>query len=134
MGPVVPAMFRTSQIRSYRAWDIIQIRVTKTPGRFIMWVAMDEEFVSVPLRIPRQFYVNFKSAPSNSTFLPTYAADAVTRVLPRSQPCLYLYKITVAEDVYLKSESHFANLLNNPNVDGVYETQVSYFVDNARWN
>ncbi len=132
VGPIVPAMFRTSHMRSYRAWDIVQIRTTKTPGRFIMWVAMDDEFVSVPLRIPRQFYVNFKSAPSNSTFLPTYAADAVTRVLPRNQPCLHLYKITVAEDVYLKSESHFADLLNNPNVDGIYETQVGSSVLNVR--
>ncbi|KAF8331488.1 uncharacterized protein EI90DRAFT_3145642 [Cantharellus anzutake] len=122
----VPSMFHTSLTRSYRAWDIVQIRVTNTPGRFTMWVAMDDEFVSVPLRIPRQFYINFKVAPSDFTFQSSYTAEAVTRSLPRSQPCLHLYRITVAEDVYLRSESHFANLLNHPNVDGVYETQVNW--------
>ena len=36
-----------------------------------------------------------------------------------------LYKITVREDVYHETREHFVDLMNDPNVDGVYEQQVS---------
>ncbi|KAF9508498.1 hypothetical protein BS47DRAFT_1350248 [Hydnum rufescens UP504] len=121
----LPAMFRGAKVKTYRTWEVIQIRPTTTPGRYMLWICLDSEFVAVPLRVPRQFYLNLKVAPVESTFLPSYSAEPVVRSLPRGHPCLNLFKLTVPEDVYQSSESHFANLTSNPNVDGVYETQVS---------
>lgn len=121
----VPSMFRAAvQTRTYRTWEIIQIRPTSTAGRFMLWICLDSEFISVPLRVPREFYLNLKEPPKEGTFLPTYKSQSVVRTLPRGHPCLNLFKLSVAEDVYMSSESHFAHLTNNPNVDGVYEQQV----------
>ncbi|KAF8531014.1 hypothetical protein JB92DRAFT_3092572 [Gautieria morchelliformis] len=50
------------------------------------------------------------------------------RTLPRGHPCLNLYKITTSEDLFLREESHFINMVNNPNVDGVYELKLSLLI------
>ena len=43
-------------------------------------------------------------------------------------PCGNLYKASMKEDTYLQGREHFIDLTNDPNVDGVYETQVSFFL------
>ncbi|EJT99609.1 DNA/RNA polymerase [Dacryopinax primogenitus] len=121
---IVPAMFRGTQVREARSWDIFQIRPTDKPGRFIMWLHTDTEFMPIPLRVPRQFYVNYKEMPETGTFLPSYLAENLTRTLPHDQPCLNLFRITVPESLYLEEESHFTGLIANVNVDGVYEMQI----------
>ncbi|KAG8992881.1 DNA polymerase epsilon catalytic subunit, partial [Tulasnella sp. 427] len=120
----VPAMFRGVKVRTTTSWDVVQIRPTNTPGRFIMWTYTDGAFTSVSLRIPREFYINLKIEPPADTFAPDYSVESVVRTLPRGHPILNLYKVVVPERMFLGSESHFADLLNHPNVDGVYELQV----------
>ncbi|KAG8951372.1 DNA polymerase epsilon catalytic subunit [Tulasnella sp. 424] len=120
----VPAMFRGVKVRTTTSWDVVQIRPTNTPGRFIMWTYIDGAFTSVSLRIPREFYLNLKTEPSPDTFAPDYSVESVVRTLPRGHPALHLYKVVVPERMFLGSESHFADLLNHPNVDGVYELQI----------
>ncbi|KAF8586771.1 DUF1744-domain-containing protein [Ramaria rubella] len=125
---VVPAMFRGVKVRTYHSWDIVQIRPGRGPGRFIMWLAVDAELTPVTLRVPREFYLNLKSIPSEDVFDPNYIHESLIRTLPRNHPCLNLFKITASEDLYLQEESHFINLVNNPNVDGVYELKVPLVV------
>ncbi|KAG9043537.1 DNA polymerase epsilon catalytic subunit [Tulasnella sp. UAMH 9824] len=120
----VPAMFRGVKVRTTTSWDVVQIRPTNTPGRFIMWTYTDGAFTSVTVRIPREFYLNLKTEPPADTFAPDYSVESVVRTLPRGHPALHLYKVVVPERMFLGSESHFADLLNHPNVDGVYELQV----------
>ena len=121
---LVPAMFRGVKVRTSQSWDIVQIRPGRGPGRFTLWLAVDSELVPVTLRIPRDFYLNLKSKPHQSTFDAAYSHEPLVRTLPRGHPCLNLYKITTSEDFYTHAESHFINLVNNPNVDGVYELKV----------
>ncbi|KAJ7630434.1 hypothetical protein FB45DRAFT_915491 [Roridomyces roridus] len=124
----VPEMFKNVKVRTNRRWDILQIRPSKTLGRFILWLSIDSDIVSVPLRIPRQFYLNLRN-PKEDLFLSQYYTwEKVTRNLPRGLPSTNLYKIVVREDVYQEIQEHFIDLTNDPNVDGVFEQQVPLHV------
>ena len=120
----VPTMFRGMRARTHRKWDVVQIRPSKIPGRFILWLSVDSELISIPLRIPREFYVHLKQ-PKEGLFRPEYyGCEKVARNLPRDRPCHNLYKISVREDVYRDIQEHFIDLMNDSAVDGVFEQQV----------
>ncbi|KAF7310481.1 DNA polymerase epsilon catalytic subunit [Mycena chlorophos] len=124
-GPVVvPEMFKNVKVRTNRRWDVIQVRPSKTPGRYLLWMAVDSDIVSVPLRIPREFYINMRMPKEELFRSELYAWEKVTRTLPRDLASANLYKITVREDIYQHNPEHFIDLTNDPNVDGVYELQV----------
>jgi DNA polymerase epsilon subunit 1 len=119
-------MFKGTRIRSNHRLDIVQIRQSKTPGRFILWLSIDSELVSVPLRISREFYIHLKKPTADTLFRTDYySCTKVTRNLPRDAPSTNLYKIVVREDIYQEIQEHFIDITNDPNVDGVYELQVS---------
>lgn len=121
----VTSMFRQrTQGLSSLAWEVISVSPTARPGMFNLWLSIDGAFQKLKLRVPRQFYLNLRAQPEKGTFLPQYQTESLVRTLPRNHPCQHLYRITVDEDLYVEGESHFSNLINNPNVDGVYELQV----------
>ncbi|WWD09045.1 DNA polymerase epsilon catalytic subunit A [Kwoniella europaea PYCC6329] len=125
----VSSMLRTKSINlASRQWDIIQIASTNRPGEFRLWLAIDGTFQSVRLRIPREFYLNFKTLPVDGTFSDRYEATSVARVLPRGQAARHLFKLLVDEALFVEGESHFSSMINNPNVDGAYELQVPLVV------
>jgi DNA polymerase epsilon subunit 1 len=127
-GNVVPAMFRGVKVKPVaRDWDIVQIRQGRGIGRFIMWICIEESLTPIPLRIPREFYINFKTLPEDAVFQDSYIHELVTKILPHNRPCGHLIKIIVPEFLYREEESHFMNLTDNPNVDTVYERKVSKF-------
>jgi DNA polymerase epsilon subunit 1 len=126
---VVPAMFKNTKVRTNRRWDILQIRPSKTLGRYILWLLVDSDIISLPLRIPREFYINLRT-PKEEMFLSQYYTwEKVTRHLPRDLTSANLYKIVVREEVYQEIQEHFIDLTNDPNVDGVFELQVCAFTD-----
>ncbi|KAL1407078.1 DNA polymerase epsilon catalytic subunit [Vanrija albida] len=121
----VSSMIRTQSVNlASRQWDVLQIASTSRPGEFRLWLAIDGTFQSVRLRVPREFYLNFKKKPGLETFSTRYDVAPVTRVLPRGQASLNLYRLMVDEALYVDGESHFSSLINNPNVDGAFELQV----------
>ncbi|THH04963.1 hypothetical protein EW145_g5144 [Phellinidium pouzarii] len=126
-GPAVPAMFRGSKVLITRHWDIVQIRPISR-GRFTMWLCVNSDLVPVTLRIPREFYLNFKTLPKKDEFEEHYTRERVIRTLPRDRQCLNLYKYSMPEDTFLQGENYFTNEINNPNVDGAYELQVPLVV------
>lgn len=107
-------------------WEVVQISPSNRPGVFNLWLSIDNVFQKVKLRVKRQFYLNLRAMSSKRPFLPEYKAEAIVRTLPRNHPCHNLFRITVDEDKFIEGESHFSNLINNPNVDGVYELQVRH--------
>ncbi|KAG1874953.1 hypothetical protein F4604DRAFT_1763232 [Suillus subluteus] len=122
---IVPSMFKGARVRTTQRWDIVQIRPSKIPGRFTLWVSVDAQLVPVPLRIPREFFLHLKTPPHDGLFQPEYyASEKVVRHLPRDILCSNLYRISVKEDVYQEIQEHFMDLMNDPNVDGVFERQV----------
>lgn len=121
----VSSMMRSKAVDlGSRQWDVVQIASSHRPGEYIMWLAVDGTFQSVKLRIPREFYLNFKTLPTSGTFAPEYETVAVARTLPRGQPARHLFRVQVDEGMFVEAESHFASLINNPDVDGAFELQV----------
>ncbi|PPQ88162.1 hypothetical protein CVT25_005127 [Psilocybe cyanescens] len=121
---VVPSMFKSTRAQTNHRWDIVQIRESKIPGRFILWLSVDSELISVPLRISREFYIHLKKPIEGLFRTEFYSCTKVTKNLPRDSPCTNLYKIVVREEVYQEIQEHFIDITNDPNVDGVYELQV----------
>ncbi|PCH37205.1 DUF1744-domain-containing protein [Wolfiporia cocos MD-104 SS10] len=125
---VMPSMFkniRSNGVRASSRWDIVQIRPTRAPGRFAMWLNVGGDLVSIPLRIPREFYVHLRAPAKPGQFQKDmYLCEKVVRSLPRDRPCANLYKITVREELYVEGQEHFIDLTNDPNIDGVFELQV----------
>ncbi|KAI0087222.1 hypothetical protein BDY19DRAFT_956849 [Irpex rosettiformis] len=124
----VPDIFRgtagTTRVGSSR-WDIVQIRPTKKPGTFNLWISADTRLVSIPLRIPREFYIHLRAPPKGDRFkTDMYKCEKVVKNLPRDKPCVNLYKFTVREELYLEGQDHFIDLTNDPIVDGVFELQI----------
>ena len=123
---IVPSMFKGARILTTQRWDIVQIRPSKIPGRFTMWVSVDSQLTPVPLRIPRHFYLHLKTKPKDDLFRTEYyQCEKVVKHLPRDIPCKHFYQITVKEDVYHTIQEHFTDLMNDPNVEGIFERQVS---------
>ena len=122
----VPSMFRgVTKSKSTSRWDIVQLRPTRSPGRYDLWLSVDAELFSIPLRIPREFYLHLRVDLPNGLFRSDlYEWEKVTRSLPRNLPCANLYKIKTREDVYQENQEHFVDLTNHPNVDGIFELQV----------
>ena len=123
----VPSMFRgVTKNKAMSRWDIVQLRPTRSPGRYDLWLSVDGELISIPLRIPREFYLHLRVDSPDSLFrADLYGWAKVTRSLPRNMPCTNLYKITTREDVYQDNQEHFVDLTNHPNVDGIFELQVT---------
>ncbi|MCO5602895.1 hypothetical protein L7F22_057034 [Adiantum nelumboides] len=115
---------RRSRTLATAVWDVVQICPSSRAGEYRLWILMDKQLQSLKMRVPRIFYVNFKSLPRSGTFQDGYKVENLIRSLPRGTPCRHLYKVTVAEEAYLEQESHFSAMLNHPNVEGVYEMQV----------
>ncbi|EPQ51216.1 DUF1744-domain-containing protein [Gloeophyllum trabeum ATCC 11539] len=127
---VVPAMFRGGRVRTVHRWDIVQLRPSKVPGRYTLWLSIDSELVAIPLRVPREFYIHFRSPPKQDKFqVDQYFCEQVVKHLPRGQPCVNLYKISVREDIYQDGHDHFVDLTIDPNVDSVFELQTCVMDD-----
>lgn len=126
----ISSMLRTqTSTMNSKQWDVIQIASTNRPGEFKLWLAIDGTFQSVRLRVPREFYLNFKKDPDPQLLATDrYEAVEVVRTLPRGQPARHLYKLSVDEVLFMEGESHFSALINNPNVDGAFELQVPLVV------
>ena len=122
----VPSMFRgVTKSKSTSRWDIVQLRPTRSPGRYDLWLSVDAELFSIPLRIPREFYLHLRvDLPDGLFRSDLYEWEKVTRSLPRNLPGTNLYKIIAREDVYQENQEHFVDLTNHPNVDGIFELQV----------
>lgn len=127
-GKISSMMHNRTLNMGSRQWDIVHIASTTRPGEFKLWLAIDGTFQSVRLRVPREFYLDFKSLPSPGTLSDRYESTSVTRVLPRGQTARNLFRLSVDETLFVEGESHFASLINNPNVDGAYELQVPLLV------
>jgi DNA polymerase epsilon subunit 1 len=101
-------------------WQILQIAPGRRPGEFTAWIVAGDKMLSVPLTVPRRFYLNKRT--------PVDDADAVgtrvSRTLPHARPSFNLLQIEVPEDYFHVSARTLATHLSDPDVEGVYETRV----------
>jgi DNA polymerase epsilon subunit 1 len=70
------------------------------------------------LTVPRRFYVNMREPD------PSKQHKRVTRVLPRSHPCLHLYEFNMTETEYQLRQRELTAKLSHTDIEGVYELQL----------
>ncbi|KAI5747720.1 hypothetical protein M8J77_017786 [Diaphorina citri] len=104
-------------------WQILQLAETSEPGTLRCWVLVGSELHNVRVVVPKVFYVNH--------ITPRPAADDTSlytkcvKVLPRARPPLHLYQFTVSESLYKQHSQALLADLASPDVEGIYETQVT---------
>ncbi|XP_023014693.2 DNA polymerase epsilon catalytic subunit 1 [Leptinotarsa decemlineata] len=103
-------------------WQVIQIAPTNTPGEFRLWALVMSELHLIKLIVPRIFYANLRT--------PKVAEEGAlfkkcNRMLPRSRPVHNLYLYSVPEEVFQEHGKKVFLDQTDPNVEGVYETQVT---------
>ncbi|XP_022817983.1 DNA polymerase epsilon catalytic subunit A [Spodoptera litura] len=103
-------------------WQIIQVVETAEPGLFKVWALVGTELHQIKLTVPRIFYVNQRV--SRATDSGQYWRKC-NRILPRAHPVLHLYQYTVPENVYREHQEKLTSELCAPEIEGIYETQMS---------
>jgi DNA polymerase epsilon subunit 1 len=105
---------RQSVVASRESWQIIHI-VQDAPSTFMAWALVGgSNLQRLRIQIPRVVYVN------SFDEQPALADCKVRRVLPRSRPCLNLYREVLPE----KREAELQMMMSDPAVEGVYEAQT----------
>ncbi|KAI9020780.1 hypothetical protein CLU79DRAFT_216823 [Phycomyces nitens] len=107
-------------------WEIVQIVETDLPGEFKMWIFAQQQMHCVKLSIPRTFYLNSREEEPTEVFRQNPSCDMTrcVRTLPRSRPCLNLFRITMSEAKFQEEQKKFSSIFNDPSTEGVYETQM----------
>ncbi|XP_017892120.1 DNA polymerase epsilon catalytic subunit A [Ceratina calcarata] len=106
-------------------WQIIQISATNEPGLYRLWVLVDTEFHQLRLAIPRIFYVNTRKVKADPEPGKKVTWKKSLKVLPRSRPVYNLYQYSVPEAQYQIYSQELLEDLSKPEIEGIYETQMS---------
>ena len=96
-------------------WQIIQIAETGSPGLYKIWALVGADLHCIKLVVPRQFYVNQKTAKEgvSGNFW-----RKVQKTLPRSHPVFNLYEYSVPEDVFIQHQAQLMADLSTPDIEG----------------
>ncbi|XP_060805157.1 DNA polymerase epsilon catalytic subunit 1 [Amyelois transitella] len=103
-------------------WQIIQVSETSEPGLFRLWALVGSELHQIKLTVPRIFYVNQRVC------RPTDSGQywrKCNRILPRAHPVHNLYQYSVPEQLYREHQEELMGELSTPEIEGIYETQMS---------
>ncbi|CAH2045106.1 unnamed protein product, partial [Iphiclides podalirius] len=103
-------------------WQIIQAAETSEPGLFRLWALAGGELHQVRLRVERVFYVNQRVARRDERG-PHWRR--CVRLLPRARPAPHLYRYSVPERLYRDHHEELMGELSAPEIEGIYETQMS---------
>ncbi|CAL7943087.1 unnamed protein product [Xylocopa violacea] len=106
-------------------WQIIQISPTNEPGLYRLWVLVDTDFHQLRLVIPRIFYVNTRKPKPDPEPGKKVSWKKSMKILPRSRPVFNLYQYSVPEAQYQKHSQELLEDLSKPEIEGIYETQMS---------
>lgn len=109
-------------------WDVVSLAATGRAGEFKLFICIDARVHALRLRVPRTFYLDWKSVPQEwferHSVPDGLLLEPISRTLPRGCPSRHLYRVTVPEETFVREEAFFSGLLNHPSVNSVYEMQV----------
>jgi DNA polymerase epsilon subunit 1 len=106
-------------------YEVLQVLETNEAGMLKAWVLVGQAISSIRIRVPRSFYVNFRSSDSVPDFnLPDCTMKETVAKLPSGQMSNKMYLLTMPESAYQSSSKELAALAANPAVEGVYERHL----------
>ncbi|EFN88114.1 DNA polymerase epsilon catalytic subunit A isoform X1 [Harpegnathos saltator] len=104
-------------------WQIIQLSETGEPGMFRLWILVEAQLHQVRLVVPREFYVNTRKARPDPG--PNELWRKSFKSLPRSRPVYNLYRYSLPESLFQEHSRELLEDLSKPEIEGIYETQMS---------
>ena len=113
-----------SMSASHGFWQIIELQESDSPGEFVVWaMTTKQQLQRLRIQVPRTIYVNVVglNAERNARKL---GGVQIKKDLPHGRPCMKLFEVNFSEARYQRHEKALANFLTDPNVEGVYESQV----------
>lgn len=107
-------------------WEIIQYKADPaTPGDVKVYVLAHNKVHTFTFHIPKQIFASFKTELSPKKSIRDCEIERSSAILPNGHDGSYLYKLTMPETVYAEEVNKIEGLLNDSNLLGLYETQVS---------
>ncbi|CAK7210323.1 DNA polymerase epsilon catalytic subunit [Sporothrix bragantina] len=113
-----------AEITFRNTWQLLQLKTTDNPGIVSAFVLIDARVHHLKIKVPRQVFLNLKSKDLPDIEIAGCEVEQVNHTLPNGHSSVYLFKLTVPEDVYFAEAEKFALLFNHPSVEGVYERQL----------
>lgn len=104
-------------------WQIIQLSETGEPGLFRLWILVETQLHQVRLVVPRIFYVNTRKPRPDPG--PNELWRKSFKSLPRSRPVYNLYRYSLPESLFQEHSRELLEDLSKPEIEGIYETQMS---------
>ncbi|XP_058215283.1 DNA polymerase epsilon catalytic subunit A-like isoform X2 [Rhododendron vialii] len=104
-------------IRSH--WQIVQIVPSSQHGQYFAWVVVEGVMRKIPIVVPRVFYLNSK-APITEEF----PGRRVNKILPHGRHSYNLIEVNIDEDQFRAESKKLAAHLADPEVEGIYETNM----------
>jgi DNA polymerase epsilon subunit 1 len=98
-------------------WHVIGLYPSEVPGVFRMWVFTDQ-LHCVKLSVPRSIFVSYKTPHSHPDFNP------VRVTLPHCVTSEFVYEYRLTEEDFQDKYCLLASALADPQIEGVYETQL----------
>lgn len=117
-------MRRQAESISGSNWEILQYTSSGKPGEIKVFVNIDDKIHTFIFHIPKKIYGSFKTELSLKRTIQNCQIDNSNAILPNGHDGTWLYKFTMPETVYQEELNKVGGLLQDPNVIGLYETQV----------
>ena len=98
-------------------------------GQYKLWALVGNDLHVIKLIVPRIFYVNQRTpkdeAEEEEQGQGGRTWRKVNKTLPRGYHIHHLYEYSIPEDVFRKHSSGLVADLSSPDIEGIYESQVS---------
>ncbi|KAK3232982.1 hypothetical protein CYMTET_56694, partial [Cymbomonas tetramitiformis] len=103
-------------------WQVVQFAETSTLGTFTAWILVEGRMYSVPIHVPRRFYINLRT-PDLEADMGLGLRKRVHFQPPHSRPALNLYEVQLAEEDMVSGSQEMALQMASTDVEGVYESR-----------
>lgn len=113
------------------SWHILQLASTDRPGEVRATVSVGGKLQNIRVKVPRKIFINFKSGFKLPDIgIAGCKVEHVNNILPSGVKSSNLYRVEMAEDVYLQEMEKPDSVLKHELVEGIYEGSIDS-VDNA---
>ncbi|XP_071932173.1 DNA polymerase epsilon catalytic subunit A-like [Coffea arabica] len=116
----VNSYFENHQMALTRShWQIIQLIPSPQHGHFFAWVVIEGVMRKIPITVPRVFFLNSKDPVTEE-----FPGRRVNKVLPHGHTSYNLIEVIIEEEQFKEESKKLAAHLADPEVEGIYETNV----------
>ncbi|KAF2466844.1 DNA polymeras-like protein epsilon [Lindgomyces ingoldianus] len=126
VSDAIGTLFRNqAELLFISTWQIIQLRLTDTPGEVRAFVLIDKKIHTLKVIVSRQIYLNLRGEDLPDVSIAGCTVDKViNHTLPNGHPSIHLFKLQMSEETYVHESKQLTALFNHSSVEGIYEKQV----------